>query len=44
MRMKRRIEEIFSVLIQKGASIDRGEPILNGGRKIQKRYKKIYSA
>ena len=43
MRMKRRIEEIFSVLIQKGASIDRGEPILNGGRKIQKRYKKIKS-
>ena len=43
IRMKRRIEEIFSALIKKGASIDRGDPILNGGRKIQKRYKKIKS-
>jgi len=46
IRMQHLIGATFSRLIEKGASIDRGEPIfqgLFGGRRIQKRYKKFKS-
>lgn len=46
MRIQGMIGDIFRPLIEKGASIDRGEPLfqgLFGGRKIQKRYKKSKS-
>ena len=46
MRMQDLFGEMFSPLIQKGASMDQGEPLfqgLFGGRKIQKRYKKSKS-
>jgi hypothetical protein len=42
-RMQDLFGEMFSPLIQKGASMDQGEPLfqgLFGGRRIQKRYKK----
>jgi len=46
MEIQKMFGDMFSPLIQKGASIDQGEPLfqgLFGGRKIQKRYKKSKS-
>jgi hypothetical protein len=46
MEIQKMFGEMFSPLIEKGASMDQGEPLfqgLFGGRKIQKRYKKSKS-